>query len=38
MQNGYMQLNIDNLTNGNYIFNFTFEDGSSSKFNIIVQK
>ena len=35
---GNLQVNVNDIPNGNYLFNITFEDGRSGKFNVIITK
>ena len=36
--NGNLKVDVNDIPNGNYLFNITFEDGKSSKFNVIITK
>jgi len=35
---GNLTINVNNIPNGNYIFDLNFENGTSSKFNVIISK
>ena len=35
---GNLQVNVNDIPNGNYLFNITFEDGRSGKFNVVITK
>ena len=35
---GNLQVNVNDIPNGNYLFNITFENGKSGKFNVVITK